>query len=224
MIKNYFKIAWRNLLKSKVYSFINITGLATGMAVALLAGLWIWDELSFNANHENHARLAQVMLNQTSQGETYTDETIAMPLGDALKTEHAGDFKYVSLASWNNDHIVAAGNNKLPAAGRWVQPDFPVMFTLDMIKGNRDALKDPSSLLIAASFAKALFGNDDPINKTVKLDNRLDMKVAGVYEDLPHNSTFYDTKLLLPWDNTENWLNKQTSWSNHCGLLFVAIK
>jgi len=223
MIKNYLKIAWRNLLKNKVYSFINITGLATGMAVALLAGLWIWDELSFNSNHDNQAQLAQVMLNQTSKGETYTDETIAMPLGDALRTNHADDFKYISLSSWNNDHIVASGTNKLPGAGRWVQADFPVMFTLDMTRGNRDALKDPSSLLISATFAKALFGNEDPINKTVRLDKRLDMKVAGVYEDFPHNSSFYDTKLLLAWDNTENWLNKQTSWSNHCGLLFVQL-
>ena len=106
MIKNYLKIAWRNLLKNKVYSFINITGLATGMAVALLAGLWIWDELSFNNNHMNHSRLAQVMLTQSSNGESYTGETIAMPLGNALRTSHAGDFKYVSLASWNKDHIV----------------------------------------------------------------------------------------------------------------------
>ena len=55
------------------------------------------------------------------------------------------------------------------------------------------------------------------------MDNKLDMKVGGVYEDLPHNTTFYDTKLLLPWDNKENWMNKQTSWSNHCGLLFVQL-
>src|SRR5436190_178478 len=223
MIKNYLKIAWRNLLKNKVYSFINITGLATGMAVALLAGLWIWDELSFNTNHDNHAQLAQVLVNQTSQGETYTDETVAMPLGDALRNGPAGDFKYVSLTSWNNDHLVAVGNNKLPAVGRWAQSDFPVMFTFDMIKGDRNALKDPSSILIAASFAKAIFGNDDPVNKTVRLDNRLDLKVGGVYADLPHNSSFYDTKLLLPWDNTENWLNKQTAWNNHCGLLFVQL-
>ena len=223
MIKNYLKIAWRNLLKNKVYSVINITGLATGMAVALLVGLWIWDELSFNSNHQNHSQLAQVMLNQTSKGETYTDETIAMPLGDALRTRHAGDFKYVSLTSWNNDHILTVGDNKLPGAGRWVQPDFPAMFTLAMIKGSRDALKDPSSILLAASLAKALFGNDDPVNKTVKLDNKLNMKVGGVYEDLPHNSSFYNTKLLLPWDNNENWMNKQTDWDNHCGLLFVQL-
>lgn len=223
MLKNFLKIAWRNLLKNKVYSFINITGLATGIAVALLVGVWIWDELSFNANHQNHSRLAQILLNQTHNGETYTDETIAMPLGAALRTGHAADFKYVSLSSWNNDHMLTVGDNKLPAAGRWVEPDFPEMFTLDIVKGSRDVLKDPSTILIAESTAKALFGNDNPVNKTVKLDNRFGMKIGGVYKDLPHNSSFYDTKILLPWGNKENWLNSQTSWTNHCGVLYVQL-
>jgi len=223
MLKNYFKIAWRNLRKNKVYSLINITGLATGMAVALLAGLWIWDEVSFNSYHRNHNQLAQVFLTQTHNGESYTDETIAMPLGDALKNEHSGDFRYVSLVSWNNDHSVGIANNKLTAAGRWVQPDFPEMFTLSMKYGSRTILNDPSSLLVSESFAKALFGSDNPLNKTVKLDNKTDMKVGGVYEDFPRNSTFYDTRILLPWFNNENWMNKQTSWNNHCGILFVQL-
>ena len=78
------------------------------------------------------------------QGETYTGETIAMPLGEALRTSYAGDFKYVSLASWNNDHISAAGTNKLSGREDGCKRDFPEMFTLDMVKGNRNALKDPS--------------------------------------------------------------------------------
>jgi ABC-type antimicrobial peptide transport system permease subunit len=146
-----------------------------------------------------------------------------MPLGDALRTQYAGDFKYVSLTSWNNDHLLAVGDHKLPGAGMWVQRDFPKMFTLTMVKGRRDVLKDPSSILLAQSLAKALFGNVDPMNKTVRVDNKLDMKVGGVYEDLPHNTSFYQTKLLLPWDNNENWLNKQTDWDNHCGQLFVQL-
>jgi ABC-type antimicrobial peptide transport system permease subunit len=223
MFKNYFKIAWRNLAKNKVYSSINIAGLATGIAVALLVGLWIWDELSFNSYHRNHSRLAQIMLNQTSNGEIYTDETIAMPLGEALRTGHAADFKYVSLSSWENEHTLVVENNKLPAAGRWVEPDFPEMFTLDMVNGNRDVLKDPSTILLAESTAKALFGRDNPINKTVKLDNKMDMKIGGVYKDLPHNSSFYETKILLPWGHKENWMNRQTSWTNHCGVLYVQL-
>ena len=223
MIKNYFKIAWRNLLTSKLYSAINILGLATGMVVALLIGLWIRDELSFDKYHQNHDRLAQVMVNQTDKGEIYTGESIAMPLGDALRTQYATDFKWVSLASWNNDHIMVVGDKKLSGAGMWVQQDFPEMFTLNMLQGKRNALKDPSSILLSQSLAKALFDNADPINKTIRLDNRLDLKVAGIYEDLPHNTTFYETKLLLPWDNKENWLNKQTNWDNHCGRLFVQL-
>ncbi len=223
MLKNYIKTAWRHLWKNGVYSFINITGLATGIAVAMLVGLWIWDELSFNSNHQHHNRLAQVFLNQTTNGETSTDETIAMPLGEALRTLHAADFKRVSLSSWDNEHTLTVGDSKLPVSGRWVEPDFPEMFTFDMVMGKRGVLRDPSTVLIAESMAMALFGEENPINKTVKLDNKLEMKIGGVYKDLPRNSSFYETKILLPWGNTENWMNKQTSWSNHCGVLYVQL-
>jgi ABC-type antimicrobial peptide transport system permease subunit len=223
MLQNYFKIAWRNLLKSKLYSAINILGLATGIAVALLIGLWIWDELSFDSYFKNHNRLAQVMVSQTIKGETETHGTVAMPLGNALDNQYAADFKRVSLTSHNSDHILAAGNKKLPGSGRWVQPDFPEMFTLSMLQGKRNALKDPSSILLAESLAKALFGNSDPINKIIRLDNRQDLKVAGVYEDLPRNTTFYEAKLLLPWDNKDNWLKEQKDWDNHSGELFVEL-
>ena len=223
MFRNYFKIAWRNLLRSKLYSAINILGLATGMAVALLIGLWIWDELSFDSYFGNHNRLAQVMVSQTIRGEIYTGETVAMPLGDALDNQYAADFKRVCLTSHNNDHILAAGDKKLPGSGIWVQPDFPEMFTLNMLQGKRNALNDPSSILLSESMAKALFGNSDPINKIIRLDNRQDLKVAGVYEDLPHNTTFYEAKLLLPWDNKDNWLKGQKDWDNHCGELYVEL-
>jgi putative ABC transport system permease protein len=223
MLQNYFKIAWRNLLKSKLYSAINILGLATGMAVAILIGLWIWDELSFDSYFKNHNRLAQVMVSQTIKGETETHGTVAMPLGNALDNQYAADFKRVSLTSHNSDHILAAGEKKLPGSGRWVQPDFPEMFTLSMLQGKRNALKDPSSILLAESLAKALFGNSNPINKIIRLDNRQDLKVAGVYEDLPRNTTFYEAKLLLPWDNKDNWLKEQKDWDNHSGELFVEL-
>ena len=223
MIKNYFKIAWRNLQRSKLYSTINILGLATGMDVALLIGLWIWDELSFDSHFKNHNRLAQVMVSQTIKGETETHGTVAMSLGDVLDNQYAADFKRVSLISHSNDHILAAGEKKLSGSGRWVQPDFPEMFTLSMLQGKRNALKDPSSILLAESLAKALFGNSDPTNKIIRLDNRQDLKVAGVYEDLPRNTTFYEAKLLLPWDNKDNRLREQKDWDNHSGELFVEL-
>src|SRR5690606_11368385 len=223
MYKSYFKIGWRNLLKNKGYSSINIAGLAIGMTVAMLIGLWIWDEISFDAYFENRDRLAKVMLNQTHEGIVYTGGTIQMPLRDALRTGYASDFEALSLTSWNNDYVLSTGERKLSGKGMWVQHEFPAMFTFKMLSGNRDALKDPSTILISSSLAKALFGDDDPVNKTVRIDNRMEMVVGGVYEDLPFNTTFRETQLLLPWENKENWQNTVTDWRNHSGQLFVQL-
>ena len=220
MLKNYFKIAWRNLIKNKVYSTINILGLAAGMAVAMLIALWIWDEVSFDNYHTNHKQLVQVMTTFIDdKNEKQTATAVAIPIGNELRTKYAGDFKKVSLASWNFSHVLGVGEKKITGTGLWVESDFPTMFSLKMIEGNINALNDPSSVLLSASIAKALFGNASAINKTVKVDNKNDFKVAGVYEDLPHNTTLYDMKLLLPWKKyltTENWLkDAQTQWNNH---------
>lgn len=223
MITSYVKIGWRNLIKNKLQSVINIVGLATGMAVALLAGLWIWDEISFDSYFKNRNRLAQVMVNQTEKGETYTDESIAMPVGEALRSKYPQEFKHISLASYSGDYVVVEGDKRFARKGMWVQPDFTQMFTLTMIKGDRGAIKDPSSVLIAQSLAKAIFADADPLNKVIKVNNAFHLKVAGVYEDLPHNTNFYDVQLLLPWEHKDNWLNKQESWQNHCGQLFVEL-
>jgi putative ABC transport system permease protein len=227
MLKNYFIIAWRNLLKSKVYSAINIIGLATGMAVAILIALWIWDELSFNHYHRNHKDLAQVMTTQTFNGETGTGQAVALPLGDELRNKYGSDFKAVSMASWNFGHILGAGEKKISSEGMWVEPVFPTMFSLKMLKGNINALNDPSVVLLCSSLAKTIFGTADPMNKTIRLDNRYDFKVAGVYEDFPRNTNLYYTRLLLPWDKyitTENWLKEaKTQWGNHSWQCYVQV-
>jgi hypothetical protein len=134
MLTNYFKIAWRNLQKSKVYSAINIIGLATGMAVALLIGLWIWDEISFDRYHSNHAKIAQVMNTQIFNGEVETSRVVSMALGIELRTKKSGDFKYVTLGSWNFGHTLATGDKKISNTGMWVQPEFPAMLSLKMVK------------------------------------------------------------------------------------------
>ncbi len=223
MIKNYFKIAWRNLIKNKGYSAINIGGLAVGMAVALLIGLWIWDELSFDHYHDNHSRLARLMTTQTFDGETSTYPNISVPLEQELRTKHASDYKRLSL-TWNSTNILAVGDKKISQPGIWAQPDLPEMLTLKMNKGSRGEFSDPSSVLLSQSIATALFGNDDPVNKTIRVDNKTDMKVAGVYEDLPKNTTLYGTKFLLPWYNKANRWNTQTdAWSNHGCELIVEV-
>jgi ABC-type antimicrobial peptide transport system permease subunit len=227
MLRNYFKIAWRNLLKSKAYSAINIIGLATGMAVAILIALWIWDELSYNNYHKNHHAIAQVMTTQTFNGETGTGPAVALPLGTELRNKYGSDFKAVSMASWNFGHTMGVGEKKISTSGMWVEPVFPTMFSLNMIKGNIYGLKDPSAILLSASVAKSLFASADPINKTIRLDNKYDFKIAGIYEDFPRNTTLYDTKILLSWDKyitTEDWLKRaKTEWGNHSWQCFVQV-
>ena len=122
MIKNYFKIAWRNLIKSKGYSLINIGGLATGMAVAILIGLWIYDEVSFNRYHENYTRVAQVLQNQTFNGTKETENTMPYPTAAEIRNKFSSDFKYVAEASWDGDYVLSAGEKRFRIGGQFFGP------------------------------------------------------------------------------------------------------
>lgn len=224
MIRNYFIVALRNIFRNKGYAAINILGLAAGMTVAILIGIWITDELSFNEYFENHDRIAQVMLVQETKEVKYVGPTIASPVEDPLRNKYGAHFKALSLCSYPNSTIISYKDKKLSRSGRWVQPDFPVMFTLKMVAGSRDALKDASGILISSAVAEELFGTESPIDKTVRLDNKLDLIVRGVYEELPRNTSFFDTGLLMPWQNKENWNNTVTNWDNHSCLLFAQLQ
>jgi ABC-type antimicrobial peptide transport system permease subunit len=228
MLKNYLKIAFRNILKNRVYSFINIFGLATGMAVAMLIGLWMLDELSFNTCHDNYLHLGRIMTTWYNSEEPGTGEAVAIPLGEELRTKYAGDFKKVSMASWNFGHIIAYGEKKLSKQGMWAEHELPEMLSLKILKGNKNALQDPSSILLTESLAKALFDNEDPLNKTIRLDNSIDFKVAGIYQDLPRNANFAIVKFFIPWKKyvaSQEWLTSaQTQWNNHSFQLFVQMQ
>jgi len=196
MIKNYFKIAWRNLVKNKSQSFINITGLSVGMAVALLIGLWIYDELSFNKYHQHYDRIGQVMIDN---GEG-TYKALPIPLSQELRSSFGYDFKYVVLSTDEESHIIAAGDKRFMQPGRYMQPEAPEMLTLKMISGSRNGLENPNSILLKQSLAGTLFGNADPIGRVLKIDNMVNVTVTGVYEDLPNNSEFKDVAFIAPWD------------------------
>ena len=226
MFKNYFKTAFRNLYKNKVHSFINITGLSVGMAVAMLIGLWIWDELSFDGNFQNHNRIAQVGQNVTNNGEVQTWRQMPYPLADELRKSYSSDFKSVVMSTGTGNHILAWGDKKLTISGCFSEPGAPEMFSLKMLNGKRNALKDPSSILISQSTAKAYFGNTDPMSKVLKMDNKENLKVAGVYQDLPKNSSFSDMAFIAPWQffATINELNKMKEpWRPNFATIYVQL-
>ncbi|GAB4014200.1 ABC transporter permease [Spirosoma migulaei] len=227
MIRNYVKIAFRNLVKNKGYSFINIGGLAVGMAVAMLIGLWMYDELSYNKFHQHYDRIAWVMQNQTEDGQVYTNYSNPIPLEAELRRKYGDSFKHIVLASWTGSHILSAGDKLFTKSGNFMQPDVPDMLTLTMLKGTRSGLREPASILLSESVAKTYFGDSDPVGKLMKIDNRLDVKVTGVYQDLPHNSDFKDLAFIAPWDlylNSKEWLKRSKDfWDNNSFEIIVQI-
>lgn len=214
MLRNYLKIALRNLLKNKIYTFINIGGLAVGMAVAMLIGLWIYDELSYNKSYENYDRIAQVMQHQTFNGEIGTQTANPYLLGDEIKEKYSSDFKYVVMSSWNNDQILSFDEKKMTQTGNFFEPQITEMLSLKMRKGTRSGLKEMNSILLSESVATAFFGHTDPMGKLMKINNKLNVKVTGVYEDLPYNSDFKNLTFILPWDlylSDRPWIKEMTN-------------
>src|SRR4029078_6654476 len=135
MIRNYFKTAWRNLGKNKMHSFINIAGLSIGMAVAIVIGLWIYDEMSFDRNFKNHSRIAKVIQNVTNNGEVQTWMNVPFPLADELRKNYGSDFKSIVMASGIGDHILALEEKKLKKSGGFFEKGAPEMFSLEMVHG-----------------------------------------------------------------------------------------
>lgn len=227
MIKNYLKIAWRNLVKNKAHSFINIFGLSVGLSVTILIGLWIYDEISYNKSFANYDRIVQVMQHQTLNGNVLTQTSMPVPAAMYMRQNNKADFKYVVLSTWTDGHTLAYDDKKITQRGNYMQPEGPDLFSFNMLRGNRHGLQDPSSILISSSTAKAIFGNDDPINKVIKIDNAWDVKVAGVYQDLPYNTQFNDMQFVAPWDlyvTTMPWLKRATTrWGNNSWQIFAQL-
>ncbi|HEY8969495.1 MAG TPA: ABC transporter permease [Puia sp.] len=225
MLKNYLTIAFRTLTRNRTTAFINISGLAVGMAVAILIGLWIHDELSFNKYHSNYDAIAQVTTHAHYPEGTYTISSQPMPLAQQLRAD--SDFKYVVM-SVHEQHLLSFKDRQFNGAGNYMEPDAPDMLTLKMLAGSRAGLKDPQSILLDGSLAKKLFGNTDPVGNTIQIDNKYNVKVSGVYEDIPDNSDFHDVAYIIPFDNylsSYDWAKKKyTDWNNIAVNIYTQLK
>jgi putative ABC transport system permease protein len=217
MLKNYIKTALRNLARNRASSFINIGGLAVGMAVAMVIGLWIWDEMSYDKSFKNRDRIAQVMQNQWINNQTETWAGEAYPLGPELRKVYGNDFKHVLMAGYTYGHILSYRDKNIKQSGNYIEPGITDMLSLNMLKGDRNGLQEPESILLSESAAKAIFGDADPVNKTVTLDHKLLVKVTGVYEDLPRNSSFADLGFISPWQLLVKTEHYDTRFNNPWG-------
>lgn len=227
MIRNFFKTAWRNLLKGKLQSIINITGLSIGMAVAIIIGIWIYGELSFNKNFKNYDRIGQVIQNLTVNGQTDTWWRVPYPLAREMREHYGSDFKHVVMVVEMGEHQVTYSDKNLKQYGGYFERGIEEMLNLTMIRGEGNSLADPTSVLISASAAKAHFGDEDPINKMLQIDDMPVVKVKGVYKDLPKNSTFSELQFISTVDfhyNNSSWIKEMDDpWRPNNFRVFVTL-
>jgi predicted permease len=227
MLKNHLRIAWRSLLQNKGLSAINIFGLGIGMAAAIVIGLWIRYETSYDTFHTNADRIGLVRKHTLFNNEKGTQLSIPLPLYDELK-EHYPAVKRVTRMDFVSSHSLVAGDKKLSKKGTYVDPDFLQMFSFPLIRGNvGTALNDPNSIILTRSSAKALFGSIEVLGKTLKIDNKYDVMVSAVVEDVPSNSTI-SFEFLAPYafqlQHSEFVKFARTRWGNNFLTTLVEMR
>jgi putative ABC transport system permease protein len=224
MIKNFIKITLRNILKHRGYSFINITGLAIGMACCLLITLWVLDELSYDRFHENAPYLYRVEENQHYSGRLFHVNVTPYPIAPAMIEE----FPEIQDAS----RYVRSGGRLFRYGEKFffedhvgaVDPSFLTMFTYPLVKGNKEsALKSPDSILISQDTAVKYFGSEDPLGKIINIDNKYDFKVTGVLKNVPHNS-YLQFKALVPYEFLRKTGRTGERWDSNSILTFVQLQ
>jgi ABC-type antimicrobial peptide transport system permease subunit len=225
MFRNYFLVTIRNLFKNRFYSFINIAGLAIGITCSILILLWVFDELSFDKFHPKADSLSQLWVNAYFDGKIQSWQSVPLPTYEALKTADS-HIKRVAVTDWGYDHLLSTeGEKRLMKRGFYVSEEFLEMFEFPLVAGNAaQVLDDPRSIVISEAVAKALFGNEDPINKMIRLDNEHELKVTGILKNVPKNSSF-QFEFLLTWkfrEQVDKWVKRNnTNWGNYSFQVFV---
>ena len=215
MIKNYFKIAWRSILKNKGIFAINIAGLAIGIASCLLILLFVVDELSYDTFHENADEIVRVVFKAKVNGEDMKEAVVMAPVAKALKSEFPEVKDATRLSRLNNPKLSLKNASYRDSRFAYVDPNFFEIFSLPIIKGNKEnPLKEPHSIVITKQEAKKYFGNEDPIGQVLKLeDEDKQFKVTAVIEKVPQNSHFHfdifaSTEAYLPAQSS-SWMNSE---------------
>jgi len=217
MFKNYFKTAWRSLLRGKGFSFINIAGLAIGMAGAILILLWLQNEISFDKFHTNKDNLYQVYGLGEANGKFVAINVTSQPLGPALKQNYPEVAAETRVLDVNSFLFTANNKSFTNINGDFADASFLQMFSFPLIEGNKnEQLNNIYSITITQKLAKKLFGNEDAIGKIIKIDSIDNFTVTGVLKNLPSNTRF-DFEYLLPWNylkkigwNNDTWLSNNT--------------
>ncbi len=222
MLRNYLKIAWRNILKSKTFSFINVLSLALGMACSLLITLWVQDELRMDRFHQYDSRLYRVMENQHYTGTINTYSSTPGVLAQNI-VKDIPDIQLASQILWEETPLFTVGNTFEKEKGRYVQADFLTMFSFALKEGDpKTALRRPDGLVISQKLADKYFRGQNPMGKTVRIDNKTDVLVTGILADIPEASSL-KFEFLLNYDRWQKANKWAQDWGNNGPRCYVLL-
>ncbi len=226
MFRTNLKIAWRNLIKDKQFTFIHVLGLSAGLACVLLIFLWVHDESGYDKIFANDDRLYQLMERRTYDGEVNTSEASSGLLSDAVKQQVQGA-EYtaaVAPAGWFPKYTLSSGDKNIKASGQYVGPDYFNIFSFKLIEGDKNKiLENKSSIVISDELAKKLFGTtENIIGKPLRFDQDTTFYVSGVFEKIPeHSSQQFDFVLSFEYfKSIKEWV---TRWSDSGPLNYVLL-
>jgi putative ABC transport system permease protein len=223
MIRNYLKVAFRNLTRNGVYSFINIVGLAVGLGCSILISLWVFDELSYDRFQPKLNRLSQLWINATYDGKVNTFQSVPYPSYLEIRNEDSR-IKNTTIANWGGESLLTAGEKRMSKKSFYVGEEFLEMFQFHLLFGQADkVLDDPNSIVLTVSTARALFGTDDAIGKSVKVDNAKELTVTGILEDVPSNSSF-EFDCLMPHKLQVVEIDENNSWGDYSYQVFIELQ
>lgn len=223
MLRNYLKVAFRNLTKNSVYSFINIVGLAVGLACSVLISLWVLDELSYDQSQPKLNQLSQVWINATYDGKVNTFQSVPFPTYKEIRNEDSR-IKNTALTNWGGKSLLAVGDNRFKKNSYYVTEEFLEMFQFPLIAGQADkVLDDKNSIVLTKSTALALFGSLDVLGKSVKMNNAAELIVSGILEDIPAQSSFEFDCLVNILQEGE-WVKENNNWGDYSWQVFVELQ
>lgn len=223
MLKNYIKIALRNLWKTRGYSLLNIFGLALGITVASLIFLWIENEIGYDNHFENKEHIYAIKNKQTYDGRTYVFPSTPGPLIPALK-EDFSEVEYATRVTWSMTSLFDISDKTIFEVGSYADSDFLEIFSVEFIDGQREgALSNPEQVVISESMAKRFFNRTHVVGETIRVDGETQVTISGVFRDLPNNvSIKFDW--LRPYDvyfGQNQWL---TQWGSNALRGYVLLK
>ena len=223
MLQSFLKIAWRNMIRSKGFSFINIMGLAIGMASSMLILMWIYSEVTYDNFHENRDRIYEAWNRANFSGKLQSWNTTPKILARTVEKD-LPEVEQAARVDWNSNFLFSIGDKRITESGNIVDSNFLQIFTFPLLRGEpATVLKEHNSIVLTRSFSKTLFGEEDPMGQTVKIDNNQDFKVTGILDELPKNTRF-NFKYLVPWSYKRALGDDDNYWGNNSTRTYVMLR